>query len=69
MLPRPAPAKTEEPRWNLVRGTSPSGTRSFGVLKPPDSGQIEYSDTLTPGLRVRVEKRSKTFVLLHSVDG
>jgi hypothetical protein len=39
------------------------------ALKAPDSGQIEYCDTLTPGLRIRVGKRSKTFVLPHSVDG
>ena len=38
-------------------------------LKAPESGQVEYSDTLTPGLRIRVGKRSKTFVLLHTVDG
>src|ERR1044072_5661178 len=39
------------------------------ALKAPESGQIEYSDTLTPGLRIRVGKRSKTFVLLHTADG
>src|SRR3954468_12167989 len=39
------------------------------TLKAPESGQIEYSDTLTPGLRLRVGKRSKTLMLLHTVDG
>ena len=39
------------------------------ALKAPESGQVEYSDILTPGLRIRVGKRSKTFVLLHTVDG
>jgi integrase len=39
------------------------------ALRAPENGQIEYSDTLTPGLRIRVGKRSKTFVLLHTVDG
>jgi Arm domain-containing DNA-binding protein len=39
------------------------------ALKAPESGQVEYSDTLTPGLRIRVGKRTKTFVLLHTVDG
>lgn len=39
------------------------------ALKAPESGQIEHSDILTPGLRIRVGKRSKTFVLLHTVGG
>lgn len=39
------------------------------ALKPPANGQVEYSDSLTPGLRLRVGKRAKTFVLLRTVDG
>src|ERR1041384_2533462 len=39
------------------------------ALKPPASGQAEYSDSLTPGLRLRVGKRTKTFVVLRTVDG
>src|SRR5438128_2288750 len=39
------------------------------ALKPPASGQVEYSDSLTPGLRLRVGKRTKTFVVLRTIDG
>src|SRR6266566_5538297 len=39
------------------------------ALKAPEHGQVEYSDALTPGLRIRVGKRTKTFVVLRTVDG
>src|SRR3954452_16792679 len=33
-----------------------------------ESGQIDYADTLTPGLNVRVGKRTKTFMFRRLVN-
>lgn len=38
-------------------------------LKPPASGQAEYSDLKVPGLRLRVGKSAKTFILRKRIGG
>jgi len=38
-------------------------------LKAPETGQSEYPDILTPGLSVRVGKRTKTFMFLRVIGG
>lgn len=38
-------------------------------LKPPASGQEEYSDLKVPGLRLRVGKTAKTFILRKRIGG
>ena len=38
-------------------------------LKAPDRGQVDYTDTHTPGLTLRVGKRTKTFMFVRSAHG
>ena len=38
-------------------------------LKAPDRGQVDYTDAHTPGLTLRVGKRTKTFMFLRSAHG
>lgn len=38
-------------------------------LKAPDNGQEEHSDSIVPGLRVRVGKGTKTFILRKRIGG
>lgn len=38
-------------------------------IKPPSSGQIELSDAKVPGLRLRVGKAAKTFILRKRIGG
>jgi integrase len=38
-------------------------------LKAPDHGQVDYTDAHTPGLTLRVGKRTKTFMFLRSAHG
>src|SRR3954451_9763507 len=40
------------------------------ALKPPTAGQVEYSDSLVPGLRLRIgSSGAKTFILRKRVGG
>jgi integrase len=39
------------------------------ALKAPERGQTDYADSLTPGLSVRVGKRTKTFMFRRVIGG
>ena len=39
------------------------------ALKAPVRGQTDYADSLTPGLSVRVGKRTKTFMFRRVIGG
>ncbi|MGC6399485.1 tyrosine-type recombinase/integrase [Sphingomonas sp. FW199] len=66
MVGRPAKPSASEPKKSSLLLTE----AKIRALRPPKAGQVEYCDTLVPGLRVRIGvSGAKSFVLRKRVAG